>query len=113
MRSRVNFVSLIDYRYFSKALWHKNSVDQRKGQLFQDQAIRGSKATRIRKFFERKAARCKFEDLKTKDAVVVQFVNGINDDTIKAKLLAKEKLSLEEAVEFYEIELDMRQELAG
>ena len=43
----------------------------------------------------------------------MRFVVGRNDDTIKAKLMAKEKLSLEEDVEFCEIELDIRQELGG
>ena len=53
-----------------------------------------------------------FRNFKVEDALVVQFVNGISDGPVKERLMMKAKPSLEEAISFHEVFLEIPQDVA-
>lgn len=60
---------------------------------------------------KQKAEHCDFDHFSAKDALTLQYINGIRDNAVKAKLMLKEKCSLEEAIEMYELELTIRHDV--
>ncbi|KRY56478.1 Uncharacterized protein T03_3767 [Trichinella britovi] len=55
------------------------------------------------------AGHCNFESFNTEAALVLQFINGMKNEEIKLRLLAKENIKLDEALSF----LEMYEEIHG
>ncbi|KRZ10689.1 Uncharacterized protein T11_7653 [Trichinella zimbabwensis] len=55
------------------------------------------------------AGHCNFETFNTEAALVLQFINGMKNEEIKLRLLAKENIKLDEALSF----LEMYEEIHG